>query len=185
MCYRSFFSHIAGDISHRYGHLFNQGRILRYTYRDSLVRVGTQDHTPEPGQRLEELPAEGSFYVHIWDFNKAIARSERLDNVHTYNSPGRLICRPGRLAQSCFDNDDAGIITNHPYTTAVCPTGFSTRYFDQFFLEQDRLTLIWARPGSVQVKIVSPSPIMPTSQVGLDVGQGRIAHSPEQSQQTK
>ncbi|KAG1759169.1 hypothetical protein EDD22DRAFT_907531 [Suillus occidentalis] len=144
-----------------------------------------QDHTPEPGQRLEELPAEGSFYVHIWDFNKAIARSERLDNVHTYNSPGRLIRRPGRLAQSCFDNDDAGIITNHPYTTAVCPTGFSTRYFDQFFLEQDRLTLIWARPGSVQVKIVSPSPIMPTSEVGLDVGQGRIAHSPEQSQQTK
>lgn len=144
-----------------------------------------QDHTPEPGQRLEELPAEGSFYVHIWDFNKAIARSKHSDNVRNYNSPGRLIRRPGRLAQSCFDNDDAGIITNHPYTTAVCPTGFSARYFDQFFLEQDRLTLIWARPGSVQIKIVSPSPIMPTSEVGLDVGQGRIAHSPEQSQQTK
>lgn len=84
-----------------------------------------QDHTPEPGQRLEELPAEGSFYVHIWDFNRAIARSERSDNVHNYHPPGRLIRRPGRLAQSCLDKDDGGIVTNHPYSTVVCPTGFS------------------------------------------------------------
>ncbi|KAG1737458.1 hypothetical protein EDB19DRAFT_958924 [Suillus lakei] len=35
------------------------------------------DRTPDPGQRLEALPSEGSFYVHIWDFNRAIARSEQ------------------------------------------------------------------------------------------------------------
>ncbi|KAG1902354.1 uncharacterized protein F5891DRAFT_1186452 [Suillus fuscotomentosus] len=143
-----------------------------------------QDRAPEPGQRLEELPAEGSFYVHIWDFNRAISRLEHSNNVYNCNSPGRLIRRPGRLAQTCFTEDDADIITNHPYTTAVCPTGFSTRHFDRFFLEQDRLTLIWAHPGSVQIQVVSPSPIMPTSEVGLDVEQGQIAHSPE-LQQTK
>ncbi|KAG1840988.1 hypothetical protein F4604DRAFT_362660 [Suillus subluteus] len=124
-----------------------------------------QDHTPEPGQRLDELPAEGSFYVHIWDFNRTIAHSERSDNVYDHNSQGRLIRRPGRLAQTCFNKDDGDIITNHPYTTAVCPTGFSTRYFDRFFLEQDRLTLIWARPGSVQIQVVSPSPMIPTSRL--------------------
>ncbi|KAG1793512.1 uncharacterized protein HD556DRAFT_1374374 [Suillus plorans] len=102
-----------------------------------------QDRAPEPGQRLEELPAEGSFYVHIWDFNRAISRLEHSNNVYDCNSPGRLIRRPGRVAQTCFTKDDADIITNNPYTTAVCPTGFSTRHFDRFFLEQDRLTLIW------------------------------------------
>ncbi|KAG1811711.1 uncharacterized protein BJ212DRAFT_1372610 [Suillus subaureus] len=152
-----------------------------------------QDRTPEPGQRLEELPAEGSFYVHIWDFNRTIAHSERSDNVYDCNSPDRLIRRPGRLAQTCFNEDDGDIITNHPYTTAVCPTGFSTRYFDRFFLEQDRLTLIWeclnviklqARPSSVQIQVVSPSPMMPASEVGPDIEQGRVTHSPE-LQQTK
>ncbi|KAG2338004.1 hypothetical protein BDR05DRAFT_969596 [Suillus weaverae] len=138
-----------------------------------------QDCTPEPGQRLEELPAEGSFYVHIWDFNRAISRSECSGNVHDCNSPGRLIRRPGRLAQTCFNKDDGDIIMNHPYTAAVCPTGFSTHYFDRFFLEQDRLTLIWARPDSVQIRVVSPSPMMPTSEGGPDVGQGRMTHSPE------
>ncbi|KAG1737453.1 hypothetical protein EDB19DRAFT_1718013 [Suillus lakei] len=79
------------------------------------------DCTPEPGQRLEELPSEGSFYVHIWDFNRAIARSECPGNIHDRNSPGRLIRRPGRLGQSCFDKADGDLIVNHPYTTAVCP----------------------------------------------------------------
>ncbi|KAG1847602.1 hypothetical protein F4604DRAFT_1975550 [Suillus subluteus] len=102
-----------------------------------------QNHALEPGQRLEELPAEGSFYVHIWDFNRTIAHSEHSDNVHDRNSPDRLIRRPGRLTQSYFDDDDGNIITDHPYATAVCPTGFSTHYFDRFFLEQDRLTSIW------------------------------------------
>ncbi|KAG2368628.1 hypothetical protein BDR07DRAFT_1048082 [Suillus spraguei] len=44
-----------------------------------------QDRTPEPGQRLEKLSVEGFFYVHIWDFNRAIARSERSDNVYGCN----------------------------------------------------------------------------------------------------
>jgi hypothetical protein len=143
-----------------------------------------QDCTPEPGQRLEELPAEGSFYVHVWDFNKAIARSERSDNVYDCNSPGCLIRRPGQLAQTCFNKDDADITTNHPYTVAVCPTDFPTRYLDQFFLEQDRLTLIWARPSSLQIQVVSPSPTIPTSEVGPDVERDQVAHSPE-LQQTK
>ncbi|KAG2071510.1 hypothetical protein BDR04DRAFT_1098308 [Suillus decipiens] len=128
-----------------------------------------QDRTPEPGQRLERLYAEGSFYVHIWDFNRAIARSERSDNVYDYNSLARPIRRPGRLAQTCFNKDDENIITNLPYTTAVCPTGFSTRYFDQFFLEQDRLSLLWVRHDSVQIQVVSPSPKV-TSGIDPDVG---------------
>ncbi|KAG1897035.1 uncharacterized protein F5891DRAFT_1244883 [Suillus fuscotomentosus] len=151
-------------------------------FGSKMAHALPQDRAPEPGQRLEELPVEGSFYVHIWDFNRAISRLEHSNNVYNCNSPGRLICRPGRLAQTCFTEDDADIITNHPYTTAVCPAGFSTRHFDWFFLEQDRLTLIWAHPGSVQIQVVSPSPIMPTSEVGLDVEQGQIAHSPELQQ---
>lgn len=110
------------------------------------------------------IPAEGSLYVHIWNFNRAISRSERSDNIHDCNSPDLLIRRPGRLAQSCFDNDDGDIFTNHSYTFAVCPMGFSTSGFDRFCLEQDRLILIWARPGPV---VVSPSPIGVGSDVGL------------------
>ncbi|KAG2028589.1 hypothetical protein BDR03DRAFT_1019361 [Suillus americanus] len=54
---------------------------------------------------------------------------------------------------------------DNPYTTAVCPMGFSMCYFDRVFLEQDQLTLIWARPDLVQIQVVSPSPMMPTSKV--------------------
>ncbi|KAG1726607.1 hypothetical protein EDB19DRAFT_226184 [Suillus lakei] len=136
------------------------------------------DRTPDPGQRLEALPSEGSFYVHIWDFNRAIACSERPGNIHDRNSPDRLIRRPGQIAQSCFDKADGDLITNHPYITAVCPTGFSTRYFNQFFLEQDRLTLIWAHPDSVHIQVVSPSPMV----VDLNVEQGHVAHSTEPQQ---
>ncbi|KAG1726600.1 hypothetical protein EDB19DRAFT_1914584 [Suillus lakei] len=137
------------------------------------------DCTPEPGQRLEELPSKGSSYVHIWDFNKAIAHSECPSNIHDCNSPDCLIRRPGRLAQSCFDKADGDLIVNHPYTTAVCPTGFSTCYFNQ--LEEDRLALIWAYPDSVHIRVISPSPLV----VDLDVGQGHAAHSSEPQQSNK
>ncbi|KAG2091852.1 uncharacterized protein F5147DRAFT_723102 [Suillus discolor] len=137
--------------------IFATKATVRDTCRDSLVRVGTQQNgicpasyrAPESGQRLEELPIERSFYVHIWDFNRAISRFEDSGNVYDYNSPGRLICRLSQQAQMCFTKDDRDIITNHPYTT-VCPTDFSTRHFD-CFLELDRLTLILAHPGSVQI----------------------------------
>ncbi|KAG1902377.1 uncharacterized protein F5891DRAFT_1172088 [Suillus fuscotomentosus] len=105
---------MAGDSSRRYGHFCNKGH---------TVRVGTQYRAPESGQRLEELPAGGSFYVHIRDFNRAIPRLEHSNNVYNCNSPGRLIRRLGRLAQMCFTQGDGDIITNHSYTVAVCPTG--------------------------------------------------------------
>jgi hypothetical protein len=131
--------HIAGDASHWYGHLLNQGRIRRGTCWDSLIRVGTRVHTllsassrppnqrvrqqngicstseSYSGWRLEELLAEGSFYAHIRDFNRAITHSEHSDNVHDRNSPNRLIHWPGRLSQSRLDKDDGGIIKNCPY----------------------------------------------------------------------
>ncbi|KAG2139325.1 hypothetical protein DEU56DRAFT_327105 [Suillus clintonianus] len=131
-----------------------------------------QYRAPEPGQRLEELPTEGSFYVQIWDFSRTIARSECPGNIRDRNSPDRLICKPGRLAQTCFEEDIGNLLAYHPYATAVCPTGFSTRDFHRFFLEHDRLTLTWARPDSVHIQVVSPSQM----EVDLDVGQ---AHSPE------
>ncbi|KAG2365596.1 hypothetical protein BDR07DRAFT_1607433 [Suillus spraguei] len=110
-----------------------------------------QDHTPEPGQRLEELPADGHFYIHIWDFNtRLIARSEHIYNTDSSNLPIR---KPGVVTQSCFDEE---IISNHPYTAVAYRTPFPTNGFRQLFLEQDRLTLIWSRIGAVDIQVVSP-----------------------------
>ncbi|KAG1753380.1 hypothetical protein EDB19DRAFT_1668979 [Suillus lakei] len=119
-----------------------------------------RDRTPEPGQRVEALSSEDHFYVHIWDFNKRlISRSE---NMYDPNSPGVVIRTPGRLAQSCFDED---LTSNRPYTASVCAERFSTHRFDRFFLEQYRLALIWLPPGLVDIQVVSPVPI----EVGLDL----------------
>ncbi|KAG1865453.1 hypothetical protein DFJ58DRAFT_864483 [Suillus subalutaceus] len=111
-----------------------------------------QDHTPEPGQRLEELPDEGHFYIHIWDFNtRLITRSEHIYNPDSSDLPIR---KPGVVIQSCFDED---IISNHPYTAIACRTPFPTNGFRKMFLEQDRLTLTWSRIGAVDIQVVSPA----------------------------
>ncbi|KAG0696551.1 hypothetical protein DFH29DRAFT_195343 [Suillus ampliporus] len=110
-----------------------------------------RDHIPEPGQRVEALSHRNDFYVHIWDFNKRfIARSK---NMRDPDSPDLVIRKPGRLAQSCFDED---MISDNPYIATVCPEPFSTRFFDKFFLEQDRLTLTWLPDSAVHIRVVSP-----------------------------
>ncbi|KAG2125406.1 hypothetical protein DEU56DRAFT_825476 [Suillus clintonianus] len=112
-----------------------------------------RDRTPEPGQRVEALSSD-HFYVHIWDFNKRfIARSQ---NTHDPDSPDVVICKPGRFPQSCFDED---LTSNHPYTASVCPEPFSMHRFDRFFLEQDRLTLIWLSAIVVDIRVISPVPM--------------------------
>ncbi|KAG0700879.1 hypothetical protein DFH29DRAFT_1080394 [Suillus ampliporus] len=112
-----------------------------------------RDHTPEPGESMEKLSIDSDcrFYVHIWDFNKrAIARSK---HIHGPDSPDLLIRKPGRLVKSDYDVE---IITDHPYTATVCHTSFSARGLHRLFLEQDRLTLIWVRPGAVDIQVISP-----------------------------
>ncbi|KAG1885312.1 uncharacterized protein F5891DRAFT_1064550 [Suillus fuscotomentosus] len=117
------------------------------------------DHTPEPGQRVEALSPEGNFYIHIWDFNKRlIARSE---NTHDPDSPEVVIRKPGRFAQSCFDED---LAFNRPYIASVCAEPFSMRHFDRVFLEQDRLTLTRLPVGFVDIQVVSPI----SMEVGLE-----------------
>jgi hypothetical protein len=98
------------------------------------------DHTPEPGQRPEENPlsSQKHVYVHIWDFNKRIIA--RAQSTCDRSSQNPLIRVPGRLTQSCFDGD---IISNHPYTAAVCHTPFPSEHFGGLFFEHDRFTLNW------------------------------------------
>ncbi|KAG2051473.1 hypothetical protein BDR06DRAFT_959007 [Suillus hirtellus] len=117
------------------------------------------DHTPEPGQRVEALSPEENFYIHIWDFNKRlIARSE---NTHDPDSAEVVIRKPGRFAQSCFDED---LAFNRPYIASVCSEPFSMRHFDRVFLEQDRLTLTRLPVGFVDIQVVSPI----SMEVGLE-----------------
>jgi hypothetical protein len=99
------------------------------------------DRTPEPGQRLEELPlsTESHFYVHIWDFNKRVIAREEKSCDHTSQIQNPIIRKPGRLA-SCFDSD---IISNHPYIASVCRTPFPSHDFGGLSFEQDRLILKW------------------------------------------
>jgi hypothetical protein len=99
------------------------------------------DRTPEPGQRLEELPlsTESHFYVHIWDFNKRVIAREEKSCDRTSQIQNPIIRKPGRLA-SCFDSD---IILNHPYIASVCRTPFPSHDFGGLSFEQDRLVLKW------------------------------------------
>lgn len=94
------------------------------------------DRTPEPGQRVGALSPDAHFYVHIWDFNKRLIA--RLLNTHDLDSTEFLVCKPGWLAQSCFDEE---LTSNRPYIASVCAEPFSMHRFDRVFLEQDRLTL--------------------------------------------
>ncbi|KAG1856455.1 hypothetical protein F4604DRAFT_1798506 [Suillus subluteus] len=113
-----------------------------------------RDRTPGPGQRVEAVSSEDHFYVHIWDFNKRlISRSE---NIHDPDSPEVVIRKPGRLAQSCFDED---LTSNRPYIASVCAEAFSTHRFDRIFLEQDRLTITRSPAGFVNIQVVSPVPM--------------------------
>jgi hypothetical protein len=107
-------------------------------YGSKIAYALPQYHTPDPGQRLKELPAGGYFYVHIWDFNtRLIASSKHIDNLNSSDLPIR---KPGVLTESCFDEE---IVSNHPYTAIAFPEAFPTNGFRQFFLDQDRLTMIW------------------------------------------
>ncbi|KAG2358859.1 hypothetical protein BDR07DRAFT_1379075 [Suillus spraguei] len=95
-----------------------------------------QDRIPDPGQRLEELPAQGYFYMHIWNFNQRfIACSECINDP---NSLDCLICKPGPMPDS-FGKE---MFSNHAYTVTICHTPFSM-FVSRIFLEQDRLTLTW------------------------------------------
>ncbi|KAG1879542.1 hypothetical protein C8R48DRAFT_830169 [Suillus tomentosus] len=117
-----------------------------------------QDHIPNPGQRLEGLSSEGYFYVHIWDFNKrVIARSECVNDP---DSPDLRICKPGRMIDS-FGED---IVSNRAYIATVCRTPFPTAG-SRIFLEQDRLTVTWARQHEISIQVISPIQI----EVGLDL----------------
>ncbi|KAG1800412.1 uncharacterized protein HD556DRAFT_1534260 [Suillus plorans] len=108
-----------------------------------------QDHIPDPVQRLERLSSEDYFYVHIWDFNKrVIARSE---SVNDPDSPDLHICKPGQIIDS-FGED---IFSNRAYIATVCRTPFPTAG-SRIFLEQDRLTVTWARHGEISIRVISP-----------------------------
>ncbi|KAG2107048.1 uncharacterized protein F5147DRAFT_761525 [Suillus discolor] len=117
-----------------------------------------QDHIPDPGQRLEGLSSEDYFYVHIWDFNKrVIARSESVNNP---DSPDLRICKSGQMVDS-FGED---IFSNRAYIATVCHTPFPTAG-SSIFLEQDRLTVTWARHGEISIRVISPI----QTEVGSDV----------------
>ncbi|KAG2153527.1 uncharacterized protein EDB93DRAFT_1135337, partial [Suillus bovinus] len=110
-----------------------------------------QDYIPDPGQRLKGLATEGYFYVHIWDFNKRVlARSD----VNDPDSPDLRICKSEQVTDS-FGKD---IFSSRAFIAMVCrtplPTGDSC-----IFLEQDRLTVTWARDHEISIQVTSPVPI--------------------------
>ncbi|KAG1800433.1 uncharacterized protein HD556DRAFT_1305190 [Suillus plorans] len=108
-----------------------------------------QDHIRDPGQTLEGLSSEGYFYVHIWDFNKrVIARSE---SVNDPDSPDLRICKSGQMIDS-FGED----IFSNAYIATVCCTPFPTAG-SRIFLEQDRLTVTWARHDEISIRVISPT----------------------------
>ncbi|KAG1804357.1 hypothetical protein EV424DRAFT_1432163 [Suillus variegatus] len=117
-----------------------------------------QDRIPDPGQTLEGLSSEGYFYVHIWDFNKrVIAHSECVNDP---DSPDLRICKSGEMIDS-FGED---IGSNRAYIAMVCHTPFPTPG-SRIFLEQDRLTVTWARHREISIQVISPI----QTDVGLDI----------------
>jgi hypothetical protein len=93
---------------------------------------------PDLDKDQKKIPSQKHVYVHIWDFNKRVIARAQNTCDRTLQNP--LIRLPGRLTQSCFDGD---IISNHPYTAAVCHTPFPSEHFGGLFFEHDRFTLKW------------------------------------------
>ncbi|KAG2153546.1 uncharacterized protein EDB93DRAFT_1135396 [Suillus bovinus] len=109
-----------------------------------------QDYIPDPGQRLKRLATEGHFYVHIWDFNKRVlARSD----INDPDSPDLRICK-----SQMTDSFGKDIFSSRAFIATVCRTPFPTGD-SCIFLEQDRLTVTWARDYEISIQVISPVPI--------------------------
>ncbi|KAG2358864.1 hypothetical protein BDR07DRAFT_1379080 [Suillus spraguei] len=120
-------------------------------YGSKMAYALPQDCIPDPGQRLEELPAQGYFYVHIWDFNQRfIAHLKCIDDP---NSPDHLICKPGPMPDSFSEE----MFSNHAYTATICHTPYSM-FGPRIFLEQDGLTLTWAQHNQIHIQVISLVP---------------------------
>ncbi|KAG0708038.1 hypothetical protein DFH29DRAFT_1075991 [Suillus ampliporus] len=122
-------------------------------FGSKMVYALPRDRISEPGQSQKGLSTK--FYVHILDFNTRVIA--RLENSSKSESPDLLVRKPERLTRfcSCFDRS---FISNHLYTATVCRVPFTTMnnpYFRDFFLQQNRLTFTWSRPGATDLRVVS------------------------------
>ncbi|KAG2153561.1 uncharacterized protein EDB93DRAFT_1135460 [Suillus bovinus] len=141
------------DWGPQHTHYFRHLKSYRYgisVFGSKMAYALPQDYIPDPGQRLKRLATEGYFYVHIWDFNKRVlARSD----INDPDSPDLRICK-----SQTTDSFGKDIFSSRAFIATVCRTPFPTGD-SCIFLEQDRLTVTWARDHEISIQVISPVPI--------------------------